>query len=362
MQIEVGKDADLRGIMVRNRVELNRRAREIPWREASAIVSRVPEVQLEFAEWGWSTRGRKLTLRDGQRKVDFHGHLMPSPEGGYDDARVAVTGLDSTGRRVPLVLSDPVSRTIRLLVDPRRIRVTPDVSPDPVMFMNDLLIGAPLEALMKTDGEPIMGSEFPEALQSLFAYPVRQRERVILNRERSYLERLREGTIRFPEMMTRRLRAITRRLDHLEAGDQPPAPLQRQELSGQADRLARLVRSRACAALWVCRGEMGGRFNPAPEGGPKGRGPLEFRIKVDPEAYPGWVFIWPPDRKRENPAPSCLGSGFNMLQELEAQRDAFAMVDLVINYVEMNDIGWPRTRRARPGDLAFETLGFLEEP
>ncbi len=363
MIINLATADSLQGVMTRHRVILQDGADACrPWPADASIVSMVPDITLAAAGTGFFPRARAVAIQEGEWRVEFTAPMLRPPVGGWRvPAPAQVRARGSGGRSITIAHADPESRTIRPLVDLSRIEVTRCDVGDPRAILTRWLIEAPVQAILGTDRGPRVGSGVRDGLRGLFVWPPPRREQILLSRELSYLERIRRGTVRLPELMARRLREISMRLARIESDPDHPVTMNDTQVDAQVARLTRMVRDRACAAIWFRRGELRGVFNPSPEGGPKGRSAQEFLVRMDPESYPGWVFIWHLGQTRRG-GQRCLGTGFGPLQEFERDRDAFAIIDLILNYIECNGVGAIRRRHPMPVDFldAVDLLDVLE--
>lgn len=316
---------------------------------ADGIVSRVPDISIDLPAEGSVGRRRILRLAAGGTLLTFWGRARPAPDTLVGHDCITRDVHDRRGRLVPAALIDRCCRTVHVLLDVPAAR--PFLIASDVDFFNilaDAVLGDSIRPLLARGDEALVGSEVPAKVRALLAARPADEEK-LLRGELSFLERLVRDCASLPASVVRRMEAIGARLSDLVPGAPRLAPsesLIERELSA----LRRLVEKRTISEIRFTDGEILGIANPAPEGSPRGRAAVGFRLSPSSVKGRTYLHLGPPSGiASECRGPVCLGNDEAIFVSVENQRDLYGSIDLVLNYLETNRVAaLPTVDRATP--------------
>ena len=317
-------------------------------RDPAAIVSSVPALTVQTGAQLYAGRRRRIRLENGSGHVTLLARTrkLPSTEG--PSRSLVRYGVNRFGRRVPVCVLSFTSQTLHLLVDLREARLI-ETSPgiDPAAVIVEQLYGRPVEALLTEDHHAWVGPDVRGLAHTILANLHASRRKVVQD-ELSHLENLAAAHI-LPAALTRRIQTLRNWLGGQETGPpETPGPREQREKTNiatmpptseqveiEVSRLAQLVTSRACGAIRLSEDEITGLVNPRALGRNFSR-PILFRLALSRFSPHPALRLWNPLRPaRQGDAP-CLGQGGLMLCECYKSRDLYALVDLILNFLETN--------------------------
>ncbi|MHC4140624.1 MAG: hypothetical protein ACYSUF_01665 [Planctomycetota bacterium] len=302
-------------------------------RDPAAIVSPVPDVDIDAGQDRFAGRRTRIRLERGDEHVTLLARHRPLPEAPGRPWMLVQWGTKGARhRRIPVSCVDGRTRTVHLLVDLSTASVPDGNGPDAAGLLVEALLDEPVQALLADEGEPSVGSKVARQIRALLADRALH-DRDILKKEILRLEGFRSVSGLLPTL-SRRLETMR---DALRAPRSRKIP--EQDVLLEILRLKQLVASRTCAGLCFDRGEISGLLNPRSLGRCQLR-PIMFRLRLHRADLRQGLNFWDPQKPaRAGRHSVCLGAADFVLRKLYHAGDLYGMVDTVLNFVETNRIG-----------------------
>jgi hypothetical protein len=350
-QFKIDIRAELDRLMANHRVTLlTDKYALTPRRDPAAIVSSVPAMTVQTGAALYAGRRQRIRLEGGSGHVTLltRTRKLASFEG--PSRSLVQCGVDRFGRPVPVSILDFTSQTLHLLVDLREARLVETSSEiDPAALVVEQIYGRAVAALLSEDHRAWVGPDVHSLARTILGNLHASRRKVVQD-ELSHLENLAAAHI-LPAALTRRVQTLRNWLGGRETA--PPEASSRREGRDEANiatmpptseqvelevsRLAQLVTSRACGVIHLGQEEITGLVNPRALGRSFSR-PVLFRLALSRFSPHPALRLWNPLRPaRQGDAP-CLGQGALMLCDCYKTRDLYALVDLILNFLETNRI------------------------
>lgn len=314
--------------------------------DASSITSPVPFVRLERGTYG--NRRRRLQIVTDDGTVGLVAHVRPAPKMRDDERFACGTVREARGRAVNAWVADRVAHKIHLLVDLDTAVLGETDAEKPAEIVANAVLGSALDALLTTDAAPVVGPRVVEQLHQVLRRRTTARwpryEREIAFLESAAMRRV------LPRTLHRRLEALKAavrgEIEHDVASSLAAL---------EAERLVRLVESRACGWLRAGEGMIRGLVNPRELDATWGHAGLMFALRPSPIPDGPDLLIWPAGRAEpDSERVACLGPGTGVFRRLQKDNDVYGLVDCVLNFIETNHLG------AVPLDAAYERPHFTD--
>ncbi len=312
-----------------------------PEDNSAAIVSRVPDIEVDWPASELCNHRRTLQIESNGSWARYQLRVRDPdglPETGGHLARHAHP---SRGRPVPVCLVHPESRTIRLLVSPTRasfVAGAPGV--EPPAFLASFLLGEAIAAILRRDGEPVVGPEVRTQVAKLLALGKSAGDQMRPT-ELAILHRMDPESLLLPSFLRQRLASYRERLRQRARPVEACRPTDA-EVDEEVSRLTKLVASRTFSLLRLDATGIQGIVNPGPTAIESARPAIAFRLSLAPPPLgPGRRLVfWPiEDRRGRASRPACLGDAAEVLRWFHEAGDLYGIVDTVVNYIETNGVG-----------------------
>ena len=306
--------------------------------DPAAIVAGLPYIRVDEGNGAFAGRRKRLRLKRDSAHVTLRARNRPLPPDPGNGSVLVQWAVDYANRRIPVCCADPRTRTIHLLVELGRAEIVDAATGiDPVAMLVDSFFAETVAAWLKDAEEPRVGREVGRHLRSLLVAQPQER-RALLNGELSFLERLASSEV-LPQALADRIELLRCSLQS-SARTKAAAKAGRQVVDREISRLERLVASRACGALRFSEGEILGLLNPRRLGQGWSVKPLIFRLQLLRPRYRPVLSIWNPGGSEAGRGNArCLGEGDLVIRELMGCGDVYGLVDVVLNFVETNQVG-----------------------
>ena len=356
----------LDSLMATHRVALLGHAENlVPPDDPATIVASIPAVRVRNGSDIYTGRRQRLRLVNGSAEATILARTRSLPATVVDSRCVVQCATNRFGRAVPVSCLDLRTQTLDLLVDLNGatvVKAAPDT--DPARLIVEQIYGTPLATLMRDPTPPRVGPSVHRRVRTVLEQIHTQgRERI--QQELGALEGAALADS-LPTALIRRMANLRTWLGRTEApestgkldGPEESAPVTSAQVDLEVSRLVRLVTSRACGAIRIAETAITCLVNARMVGRRAAR-PVLFRLDLQRPVTRATVLFWNPLRPTRQGAAPCLGRGEYYLHQIRESRDLYGMVDLVLNYLETNQIGMVSRIRHRTTRDWLATLADL---
>lgn len=334
-----------------------------PEDSSAAIVSRVPDIEVDWPASDLCNHRRTLQIESNGSWARYRLRVR-DPEGLPETGAYLVRcARPCRGRPVPVCLVHLDTPTIRLLVSSTRASfVAGGPGVEPAALLARFLLGEPIAAILRRDGEPVVGPEARAQVAKLLALGKRVGGEAGPN-ELAILDRMDPESLQIPSFLRRRLATYRDRLRQRQRPVEACRPTDA-EVDEEVSRLSRLVASRTFSVLRLDAAGIQGVVNPGPTAIQSPRPAVAFRLSLAPPPLgPGLGLVfWPiGDPRGRASRPACLGDAAEVLRWFHGAGDLYGVMDTVVNYIETNGVGASFEEPEASGPAPIPRTRLLEE-